>query len=528
MDRIVLQSLAAGIFLSLLYITVTVYIHLFRSPLRTIPGPKLFALTKWRLAYEDYRGTRTTTMHRLHERYGNVVRIGPREVSFNSLSAQRTIYGAGTVFQRDDFYRMFDAYGRQIMFSFASSKHHRERKKLLSHAYSKTSVLSPRNVVMIEEKARQFLDLIEKEAKKGNLETFAALHYFSMDSITKFLYGISPGETAALASSSQDRSLLNDILDPARRKLSWFTIHFPALTHWLYSQTGLLESLLTYLDMLPMRKPSTYSGIRKHALAAAEHLDKSDTQTLAANESIAAQLLLAIRHSDSKGASPGMDYLDVASECADHLLAGIDTTSDTTMWAMFALSQPENHHFQAKLRAEVRALGEEYTVDRIVSAVAADKLPYLDAVIKETLRLFAPLPGTEPRRSENDHVIDGCLIPKGTVVSISPYTLHRNPRVFKDPMRFNPDRWLGPAAEVAEMKRWFWAFSSGGRMCIGMHLAMAEMTTLLASVYRSYQTEIAPAFQGVSPGVTARYEVFSDEHFEKIEEHVCWVKFITG
>ncbi len=59
-------------------------------------------------------------------------------------------------------------------------------------------------------------------------------------------------------------------------------------------------------------------------------------------------------------------------------------------------------------------------------------------------------------------------------------------------------------------------------------LAMAEMTTLLASVYREYKTEIAPEFQGVSPGVTARYEVFYDDRFPRMEEHVCWVRFLKA
>jgi cytochrome P450 len=51
---------------------------------------------------------------------------------------------------------------------------------------------------------------------------------------------------------------------------------------------------------------------------------------------------------------------------------------------------------------------------------------------------------------------------------MSPYTLHRNADVFPDPLVFNPERWLGNSKDVAEMKKWFWAFSSGGRMCIGM------------------------------------------------------------
>ena len=99
---------------------------------------------------------------------------------------------------------------------------------------------------------------------------------------------------------------------------------------------------------------------------------------------------------------------------------------------------------------------------------SSDKLEYLDAIIKETLRLYTPLPASEPRSFFQDVTIDGYLIPAKTVVSMSPFSLHRNKDVFKEPLTFNPERWLGSEKEVSEMKKWFWAFSSGGRMCIGM------------------------------------------------------------
>ncbi|GES63242.1 benzoate 4-monooxygenase cytochrome P450 [Aspergillus terreus] len=456
-----LSIFVAAIALVVFYGLVKVHRNLIVSPLRPVPGPKLFALTRWCLAYEDYRGTRTRRINSLHKQYGDVVRVGPNELSFNSLSALKSVYGAGSGFQRDKFYRMFDAYGRQVMFSFASSVDHRDRKKLLNHAYSKTAVLSPRNAAMVEGKTRQFLSLLDREAKSGIMEIFNALHYFSMDSITQFLYGESQGATTALTASGS-RSLLDDIIDPARRKLSWFSVHFPRLTHWLYSRTGAIEWVLTTFGLLPMSKPSTYTGIRRHALVAAEHIRDQTIED--PTESIAARLFHAMR---TQGKGPAMDYLDVASECADHFLAGIDTTSDTLMFAIFALSQPANLSFQEKLNQEIQSL-PEVVVDDVVNALAADKLPYLDAVIKETLRLYAPLPGSEPRWSEKDEIIDGYRVPAQTIVSMSPYCLHRNEHVFKEPLKFNPDRWLGPFDQVAEMKKWFWAFSSGGRMCIGM------------------------------------------------------------
>lgn len=165
----------------------------------------------------------------------------------------------------------------------------------------------------------------------------------------------------------------------------------------------------------------------------------------------------------------GLDDLDIASECADHLLAGIDTTSDTMLFLVWALSQPRNQHFQDKLREEVLSLPEEALNEHgVPKAEAVDKLVYLSAIIKETLRLYAPLPVFAPRSLLVDSNIDGYRIPAGTVVGMAPYSLHRNPDVFTEPLVFNPDRWLGTSTEVAEMNRWFWAFASGGRMCIGI------------------------------------------------------------
>lgn len=165
----------------------------------------------------------------------------------------------------------------------------------------------------------------------------------------------------------------------------------------------------------------------------------------------------------------GLDDMDIASECADHLLAGIDTTSDTALFLVWALSQPQNQRFQQKLRDEL--LGQLSDDDAAGErgaprAEAVDRLPYLNAVIRETLRLYAPLPVFAPRSLLVDAEIDGYRIPAGTVVGMAPYSLHRNPDVFREPLTFNPDRWL--EGDAAEMNRWFWAFGSGGRMCIGI------------------------------------------------------------
>ncbi|CAK4031773.1 P450 monooxygenase [Lecanosticta acicola] len=439
---------------------------LYLDPLSRIPGPKLYALTKWRLAFEDWKGQRTRTIHRLHQEYGAVVRIGPNEVHFNSLSAQKTIYGPGSGFGRTAFYRMFDVYGEQNLFTFHSSREHGERKKLLASAYSKSKISRGPVAEMVARKIRDYLRLIEERRGEAD-EVFTSLHSYSLDSITDFLYG-SWGATQAMKGNEKHRALLDDILDPARRRLSWFAVHFSNYTKWLYSRDGFLGRLVE--PLLPMKKPSTYTGIRAHALEASQRFQEA-TQTVKTDPAASSTIIGRLHDHVSKGTARLSD-LEIASECADHFPAGIDTTSDTLTFLIWSLSLPRNSHIQQKLIEEVNAIpATDLDAYGSPTVEAADRLPYFGAVIKETLRLYAPLPASEPRSSDLDSVIDGHEIPAGTVVCMSPYSLHRNSEVFPEPSKWDPERWLlGDESEIlARMqKSWYWPFSSGARMCIGM------------------------------------------------------------
>lgn len=461
MTLVIVAVATVGVALLIHYVYSICY-SLFLGPLARIPGPKSFALTKWRLAYEDYMGSRTRKIHALHREYGPVVRVGPDEVAFDSLSALRMIYGAGSGFERTPFYHMFSAYGRLNMFSFSSSKQHGERKKLVANAYAKSVILKGENARMIETKAGKYMELLRREGRQTDL--FPTLHYFSLDNITEFIYG-DFGKTACLDGVEKDRALLHDVMAPGSRKLAWFNVHHPKFTAWLYSRTGILEYIAQ--QFYPVQKPIPYTGIKLHAMKSCQKFSSASAEQRARESSLISKLW---KHHISEAGPNGLDDLDIASECADELDGGTDTTSDTLMFAIWSLSRPGNEHFQERLIREVQSLPEDaLNADGIPRAEAADKLEYVDAVIKETLRLYAPIPASEPRSSPKDVTIDGYLIPARTTVAISPYSLHRNADVFKDPSSFNPDRWIDSSEEdIAEMKRLYWAFSSGGKMCIGM------------------------------------------------------------
>jgi cytochrome P450 len=179
-------------------------------------------------------------------------------------------------------------------------------------------------------------------------------------------------------------------------------------------------------------------------------------------------MMRLLKEQEGHGGSNTLSDIEIAAECADHLDAGLKTTSDALKFALWALSLPGHQQYQQRLAAEVSSARDSLFDEAVSPAEQYDRLPLLDAVIKETLRLYSPIPASQPRTSHSDSTIGGYFVPAGTAVSCQAYSLHRNPKVFPDPYKFNPDRWLSAGAEVAVMKRWWWPFSSGGRMCLGM------------------------------------------------------------
>jgi hypothetical protein len=493
--------------------------YLAKTASRKIPGPKLYAITRFRLAFDAWQARSIHTIHQLHLQYGPTVRVGPNEISFNSPSALRTIYGAGSPFERTKFYRMFDVYGTPNLFTFASGKDHRERKKLLSHIYANQTILGTEHTKLVQEKVLGYMQMLGKEAAAAR-EIFTSLHYFSFDTISEFVYGPDHGGTKSLSINSSDRRLLDDILNPARRRMAWFGVHFPGYTRWVSSRTGLMEKLVNMLGLMPMKKPFVYSGIREHSMKAFHSFKAASSETKAklSESTVIGRLVRAQKTQD-------LTDLDIASECADHLLAGIDTTADSLMFLIWALSLPQNSQYQNRLRAELSHIS--VNDEGLPEPKDLTRLPYLNAVLRESLRMYSPLPAFEPRVCSSDTIIDGYCIPAGTIVGMSPYCLHRNEKVYPEPLKFAPERWLtadGSLVDESDARnKYFWAFSSGARMCIGMHLANAEMLTLIATILRKYRT--VARHPDTSPGITSRYEIFHDELVPKMVEHECYVDF---
>lgn len=160
----------------------------------------------------------------------------------------------------------------------------------------------------------------------------------------------------------------------------------------------------------------------------------------------------------------------------DQIIASQEATGIALTYAMYRLSKSSD--LQSRLRKEVTA----------ADISDLDSLPLLNTIIYETLRLHAPSAGRQPRLSPPQGMtLRDYYLPAGTLISSSSYVLHRTESVYTDPDAFIPDRWIDASDE---MKRWWWGFGSGGRMCIGNHLAMMAIQRALVEVYGQFETKI--------------------------------------
>lgn len=160
------------------------------------------------------------------------------------------------------------------------------------------------------------------------------------------------------------------------------------------------------------------------------------------------------------------------------LLAGTDTSAVTLEWAMANLLN--NPRVLQKVKAEIdEQIGEE----RLLEEEDVAKLPYLQQVIWETLRLYPALPLLLPHVASEDCTIGGYNVPQGTTVVVNAWAIHREPEVWEDAESFKPER----MAEMAEYSHKLMPFGMGRRACPGAALAQRVVALALGSMVQCFE-----------------------------------------
>ncbi|KAH7320881.1 cytochrome P450 [Stachybotrys elegans] len=450
------------------YLVCTAVYRLYLSPLSKIPGPKLAALTTWYNAYYDVvlGGQYMFAVRDMHRKYGPVVRTRPDAVHVIDPSFIDVLYTQSPKHRRDRAWTIMGT--MQLTGSMLStSEHdlHRRRRASLNPYFSQQNVrrLEP----VVSDTLAHLFRRMDGWAREGEpVQINAAFRAATKDIIQAYAFG----ESERYLDVEDCRRGFFEVLAPNR------IAHLGTHAHWLVT-------LMTRMPTAIMTKIVPGVGFFKLYLeslqAQIEEIKKAKNAT--GTKTIFHDILSSDIPDSEKTTSRLTD------EAAVIVIAGSETTASTLAALTYILlSDPA---LLARLKTEL----EDVMPDRYApppTASVLDGLPFLNAVIQETIRMYPGATHRQDRVAPDEDLVyespDGkrrYVLPAGTTIGMAAPLVNRNPLVYDRPDEFLPDRYL----ENPGLRRHQIAFSKGGRQCLGMSLAYQELQTFAAGIFRRYE-----------------------------------------
>ncbi|KAH6995345.1 cytochrome P450 [Ilyonectria destructans] len=453
-----------------------------RAFLSPIPGPLLAKLTVWYLRYYELRGERELFIERLHKKYGDIVYVAPTEVAVRSANGLRDVFSANKLDKPNII--LLEQWGVTNVASTRDAALHMARRKIVAPVYTAPAIASPPRQKVFKqlvEGLRRQMDL-EASQHDGLVDIYPLLRWLAADIMSHIIFGTNEALNS-LENRSQQK-MLSFTLPPIEKRASQLPVilmgWYPNVMRWLMS-LGLIQTVLRGMgdgesDLQDLTLKIYNSQLEKPA----EH-DVPTHMDL---------LMKKYRENGLSAAIPKPMY--IASDSIDHFTAGCFTSADTSSWLIWEMGLPHNRDQQLMLRQELHDAGIGPGVEAELSVV--NKLPFLDAALKETLRAHPPVAFSQTRqiKPNQDVRVLGHKIYPGVKVGAQFYSVHRHPDVFPDAEKWDPSRWEGShdTPEYRDRSRHFGAFGTGQRICIGMHIAWAEVRLVAAAVFSSYDVKL--------------------------------------
>ncbi|KAK3374301.1 cytochrome P450 [Lasiosphaeria ovina] len=462
------------------------------SPLRKFPGPLLAGWTNlWRVAQSSRCHLKAME---LHEKYGPVVRVGPNLLILDYPELVRTIYGTDEKWCKTEFYKnssaVIDGKITFNLFSEPDAAEHTRKKRPVAKYFTMSAVL--RLEPHIDSTIAEFIAQLDERFVKGpsgpkECDLGRWVTYFAWDLSSSNIFSKNVGYL------DQGRDF-DGAIETTRKVIAYFQI------------VGQMPWLDYVLDKNPLGLKLGPPGFSLAGQRAAEALAaRLQTQKLDPAAAAAATPDFLQHFIEASALHPDVvGHADIISYTMLLILAGADTSANLLAAAMYMALK--HGHVWARLAADVRALACDPALP--VPYAAARTLPYLDAVLRETMRLHPvvgmplerrvpagglALPNADPLK----------MIPPGTAVGVNAYVLGRNPSLWgADADVFRPERWLDAEAAAKEsedararllrqLAAVDFVFGAGARICLGKHLALVEMFKVLATLANRYDVELA-------------------------------------
>ncbi|ETS81741.1 hypothetical protein PFICI_06743 [Pestalotiopsis fici W106-1] len=452
-SQIIISRLAflalGGIFSSML-----VYRAFFHR-LSKFPGPFLARLSNFYVTSLSAKDLHLyEEVQDLHRKYGDIVRLGPSELSITNKHALAAIHGAQSPCTKGPWYNVLHPLVSLQM--IRNKPDHIKRRRVWDRGFSANALRQ------YEPRVQNYTNqLMEQLSKRENTPVNVTdwFNFYSFDVMGDLAWGKS----------------FNMLRDGIKH-------YFMKSLHADMTNVGLFSHLIW---LFPIFKATPILNKENKKFWAWVSQQVNDRKMMKPSQQDVFSSIL--EHHESQGNPSHQDELNLVGDAYLIAVAGSDTTAAALTCMFFELSQN-----QEALQALQKEVDDLYNSTENVDAVALQKLQFMDGVINESLRLHPPVPSGVQRMTPPEGLrIDQTFIPGNTIIQIPSYTMYRDERFFSRPNEFIPTRWT-TEKELNVDDSIFNPFSSGRYSCIGKQLGLMELRAVASRIVRKYNVSLAP------------------------------------
>ncbi|TGO63717.1 hypothetical protein BCON_0011g00600 [Botryotinia convoluta] len=478
-----------------IYVLSTVFLAII-DPLRHIPGPFLARFTRLWYCWEIYKGHFERTNQQLHTRYGPIVRISPHEYSIDDVDAAKVIYSiGGGSFPKTPWYLAWQPPHQtpHSLFSELDTHRHSVQRRKVANFYSMSSMVGYEGYV---DKCSELLlrHFVESAISGDFVNMQHWLQCYAFDVIGEVTFG----KRFGFLDMGEDKDGVFKALDDG----GWYCT-FVGLWCWIHPwlfplmpNTGGIAYIVKFTAYRIAEKGKVLEERRSG--------DRKEEGT----PDFVTRILMASEKDPEK-----ITRDDLVSTCQSNVGAGSDTTAITLSSVLYHLLKYP--HTYQNLRDEIETAAKEGRVSDPITFKEAQGLPYLQAVVKEGLRVH-PAVGLGLQRivPAEGITIANQFIPGGSTVGINAHVAHQNTSVWGlDADQWRPERWLEieEQGRGGEVEKYFFSFGMGSRTCIGKNISLLEINKLIPQLVRKFDFELDPDVER-NGGVACENRWFVKQH----------------
>jgi len=426
----------------------------------------------------------------LHEKYGDIVRLGPNLVAFRDVGVLRDMYGFTGKYHKSAFIQMLQMNGGDHAFTVGPHGEHSQKRKAMIGFYPIPNLLRYESRML--DSVGQLLQGLHNIQGKKSTEAINMVKHCLTDISYQTIMGYKAGavdswcqgevnRTAKLIGYFPLKGLIKGSVPPILWKLLEL-VPVAEMKEFIYSDR-LIGKLITP-DVEKALKEAKAKGKSNNKEAASE--SNCFTEYLAQNQRT-------------------MTDYEVVCEVVGHIVASVDTTAMAIAATLYCLATPlksDPNPFQVNLHKELSALIDRHNGSFEINFKDINTLPYLDSCVKEGLRLFASFPSMRLRivPEGKGFMFRDKWVPDGTEVGVQSWSMHRLKSVWDKPHDFCPERWLPkklggwgyePGSDIYEqMNVRYMPFSLGTRSCVGKNMALMVMKLIICSLVRDFEIKV--------------------------------------